>query len=192
MSAALLLNELLQVLSGAEVKNAIGLKSVKLYGGEFSGSDIDKSTYNCPAVLVSCLGHRPLRDGEKPKLSCQNERRARFVAFISTSHKKSARACMMQGLQIAECLEVQLRQHSFEHGTRPDEFDCENLYGPAVARHKQALWQLTWWQAIEAPNCVEPQLYDWLTTEIDTDLTPADESDEPQMQALVDMTQPAN
>ena len=62
MSAALLTEVLAYVrcqFARAEVA------TVEPYGGEFSGEELDKLSYNCPAILVTVLGSAPEADNTR-------------------------------------------------------------------------------------------------------------------------------
>ncbi len=165
MSAALLTETLAYVRSQftrAEVA------TVEAYGGEFSGEEIDKLSYNCPAVLVTVLGWNAETNGTR--LSGKHVRNVRMAAFVATKHAKRPLR-MAQAMQIADKLATGLRLWQ-PSTTLPvtiapleEDAECENLYGRAIDRAGQALWLVSWMQCVQ-PALPLPELVDWLSLDI--------------------------
>lgn len=71
---------------------------------------------------------------------------------------------------------------------RPEKIRGRNVTTHAIDNAGVCIWAITWTQCMPITDAEMPDLYDWLSTEIDTDLTPDDSNDEPQMKAVIDMT----
>ncbi len=165
MSAALLTKTLAHVraqFTRAEVA------TVEAYGGEFSGEEIDKLSYNCPAVLVTVLGWNAETNGTR--LSGKHVRNVRMAAFVATKHAKRPLR-MAQAMQIADKLAAGLRLWQ-PSTTLPltiapleEDAECENLYGRAIDKAGQALWLVRWQQCVR-PDLPLPQLYELLHIDV--------------------------
>lgn len=165
MSAALLKEALAYIrcqFTRAEVA------TVEAYGGEFSGEEIDKLSYNCPAVLVTVLGWSPATDSRR--LSGKHVRRVRMAAFVVTKHAKRE-ARMAQAMLMADMLATGLRLWQpatalpVTIAALEDAPECENLYGRAIDRAGQALW-LVRWEQCEAPTVPLPQMWELLRIDV--------------------------
>lgn len=165
MSAALLTESLAYI--RAQFTRA-ELATAEAYGGEFSGDEIDKLSYNCPAVLVTVLGWSPETNGTR--LSGKHVRNVRLAAFVATKHAKRELR-MAQAMQIADKLAVALRlwqpSTTLPLTIAPLEKDaeCENLYGRAIDKVGQALWLVRWEQCVQ-PAVPLPRLYELLHIDV--------------------------
>lgn len=165
MSAALLTESLAYI--RAQFTRA-ELATVEPYGGEFSGDEIDKLSYSCPAVLVTVLGWSPETGGTR--LSGKHVRNVRMAAFVATKHAKRELR-MAQAMQIADKLATGLRLWQ-PSTTLPvtiapleEDAECENLYGRAIDKAGQALWLVRWQQCVR-PDLPLPQLYELLHIDV--------------------------
>lgn len=166
MSAALLTESLAYI--RAQFTRA-QVATVEAYGGEFSGEEIDKLSYNCPAILVTVLGWSPEAHGTR--LAGKHVRSVRMAAFVATKHAKREQR-MAQAMAIADKLATSLTlwqpATTLPVTMAPLEQDpeCENLYGRAIDRAGQALWLVRWEQCV-APDVPLDALVDWLSLDIE-------------------------
>lgn len=148
--------------------------TVQPYGGEFSTSEMDKVSYNCPAIFVTVLGWQPLHSGHR--LSGKYARQVRVAAFaVVKNAKRDLR--MRQGMALAEKLCLVMRQWMPDNSTATlinvgpleDDASAENLYSRAVDKQGQSVWLVDWHQAVKpiAGADGKPVLYDWLSVAIE-------------------------
>lgn len=145
--------------------------SVLPYGGEFSAAEIERVSYNCPAIFVTILGWQPLHDGRR--LSGKYSRQVRVAAFIAAKHAKRDMR-MRQAMVLAEKLCVVMRQWVPDNagelpvaiGPLEDDPSCENLYSQAVDKLGQSVWLVDWHQAVK-PVETPGALVDWLSLAIE-------------------------
>lgn len=143
---------------------------VRAYGGEFSGAELDHTSYTCPAVLVTVLGWKP--ELQSRRLGGRDVRNVRMAAFVVAKHAKRE-ARMAQAMTLAERLCLVLKawqplQLDLPTALGPLEAEpvAENLYGRAIDAKGQAMWLVGWDQCVK-PTVPLPQLYDLLAVEID-------------------------
>lgn len=161
MSGSILLDQVMAYTTTH--REALGLFEVREYGGQFSAAEIDFASYNCPAVMYTVLGSRPAGSDAK-RLTGKHVRLHRMAGFVVTKGATRDKR-MREGLEIAERLAYLL--HSWkapdpkdvqaEIGAPEEEPTIENLYGRAVDKEGQALWLLTWQQAVR-PLRAPPEL----------------------------------
>lgn len=148
--------------------------TVQAYGGEFSGAEVPKLSFNCPAIFVTVLGSVP---GSGVRLAGKHARKVRMAAFVCFKHPERTQR-MRGAMVLAEKLAMVLREWSPMQNFAGDpvlsiaeleeEATTENLYGPVTDKQGLALWLVGWEQAVKPARPV-PQLYDLLAVEI-TDL----------------------
>lgn len=143
---------------------------VRPYGGEFSGAELQHTSYNCPAILVTVLGWKP--EPQSRRLGGRDVRGVRMAAFVVCKHAKQAQR-MAQAMTLAERLCLDLKAWTplqldlpMAIGPLEQEPVAENLYGRAIDAKGQALWLVGWEQCVK-PTVPLPQLYDLLAIEID-------------------------
>jgi hypothetical protein len=144
---------------------------VRTYGGEFSAGEIDKLSYNCPAILITCLGWEPHHNGKYQ--SGRLTRKVRMAAFVATKHAERALR-MRLAMNLADKLSLVLQAWQPDNsadtplcsGPLEDAPRCENLYNRAIDKAGQALWLVDWEQTVQAVAPL-PVLVDWLAVDID-------------------------
>lgn len=143
--------------------------TVEVYGGQFSGEEIDKLSYNCPAILITVLGSSPATQSER--MRGKQARMVRLAAFVATKHaKREVRMALAMAVadKLAACLSLwQPASADMPLTIAPleDQCNCENLYGRAIDRAGQALWLVSWAQCVQATVPL-PTLVDWLSLDI--------------------------
>lgn len=152
--------------------------TVQTYGGEFSADEVERLSFNAPAILLTLVGWQAHKPGEHSRMAARRTREAQMMAFVVTKHARREPR-MNAAMLIAEKLALVLRHwrpqclpgDAFELAALDDEPSCENLYGRAIDKQGMALWLVRWGQ------CATPLLgdgegadgsaySDWLTTEI--------------------------
>jgi hypothetical protein len=145
------------------------VKDVRIYAGEFSAAEIQATSYNCPAILLTVLGWSPEPSGKR--LSGKRVRAVSMAAFIAFKHvNRDAR--MAGAMNLAERLSLALSSWVPDDGDTPISIApvdtdpvAENLYGRAVDKAGQALWMVRWTQDVRA-NLDPGQLFDLLAIDI--------------------------
>lgn len=143
--------------------------TVEAYGGQFSGDEVDKLSYNCPAILITVLGSRPAVQSER--LRGKHARMVQMAAFVATKHAKRETR-MALAMAVADKLATSLSLWRPDSTDQPlciapleDQCTCENLYGRAIDRAGQALWLVSWMQCVQ-PTLPLPAVVDWLSLDI--------------------------
>ncbi|HEX7866540.1 MAG TPA: hypothetical protein VF555_16410 [Variovorax sp.] len=146
--------------------------TVKEYGGEFSGEEIDKTSFVCPAIFIAPLGWTPGASGKR--LMGRNTRAVSMSAFIVTKSAAGRAARMREAMLLAERLSEAVAAWHPAEGEGPfalapldpeEEPTAENLYGRAVDKAGLALWLVRWRQDVR--RRVSPaQAFDLLSVEI--------------------------
>lgn len=130
------------------------VKTVEIYGGQFSAEEIPHTSYNCPAVFVTVLGWQAPPSGSR--ITGRHAKQFRLCAFVAYSHVDRVKR-MSGALALAEQVGTVLRQWAPMQepgnaslaatiGGLDDEPRCENLYNRAVDKAGQALFALSWYQ----------------------------------------------
>jgi phage gp37-like protein len=158
------------------------LATVQAYGGEFSAQEIDKLSFNAPAVLITVLGWSQYQADTKSRMATRRARDCKLAAFVVTKHAKRELR-MQQAMLIAEKLALVLRSwnpatsalpaDAMEMAALSEEPTCENLYGRAVDAQGLALWLVSWQQAVspvlgDGDGFDGQQLANWLTLELES------------------------
>ncbi|QDL55932.1 phage protein Gp37 [Rhodoferax aquaticus] len=149
--------------------------TVQPYGGEFNTAEMEKVSYNCPAIFVTVLGWQPLHDGHR--LSGKYSRNVRVAAFVVAKHAKRDQR-MRLGMALSEKLCLVMRQWMPDNsgglpitvGPLEDDAACENLYSQPVDRLGQSVWLVDWNQAVKpvlTSVSGAPTLIDWLSVAIE-------------------------
>lgn len=139
------------------------------YGGEFTAAEVDKVSYNCPAVLVAVLGWQPAIDSTR--LVGRHVRRVHMGAFIATKHAgRTERMAAAQALAEKMCMVLRnwvpdVAGLDEEIGALEQSPSAENLYGRAIDKVGQALWLVNWQQCVK-PAVPVPRLVDLVAIEI--------------------------
>lgn len=147
--------------------------TVREYAGEFSAAEIERVSFSCPAIFVTCLGWAKAREAQY--LSGRRVRLNHMAAFVVVKDAQSREVrlakCMALADQVGLLLEAWKPADAVTMALAPlaDEPDAENLYGQALDKHGLALWMLRWKQ--EGKPLVAPgALFDLRSVHI-TDLT---------------------
>jgi phage gp37-like protein len=148
--------------------------TVQAYGGEFSAQEIDKLSFNSPAILITVLGWSPHVPDATSRLATRQARDARLAAFVVTKHAKRELR-MQQAMLLAEKLALVLRAwrpeclagDAMQMDVLTEEPECENLYGRAVDKAGLALWLVSWRQVV-SPLATDAPLGDWLRLELES------------------------
>lgn len=148
--------------------------TVQEYGGEFSGEEIDKVGFTCPAIFIAPLGWTPGATGKR--LTGRHTRAVSMSAFVVTKSAGGRTARMREAMQLAERLTLALRAWMPQDGDGPyaiapldddEEPTAENLYGRAVDKAGLALWLVRWRQDVR--RRVSPaQAFELLSVEINS------------------------
>lgn len=148
--------------------------TVQPYAGEFSSEEMEKVSYNCPAIFVTVLGWQPLQDGSR--LTGKYARNVRMAAFVVAKHAKRDQR-MRLGMALAEKLCLVMRQWMPDNsgatvinvGPLETDATAENLYSRAVDKLGQSVWLVDWHQAVKpiAGADGKPVLIDWLSVAIE-------------------------
>lgn len=170
--SAVLLDQVLAYVRGQFTNSEVA--TVQAYGGEFSGTEVPKISFRCPAIFVTVLGSMSGRDGARQ--AGKHTRKVRMAAFVCFKHPE--RTLRLRGAMVlADKLALVLREWSPQNiaadavlsiTALEDEATTENLFGPVIDKQGLALWLVGWEQAVKPARPV-PQLYDLLAVEI-TDL----------------------
>lgn len=146
---------------------------VRPYAGEFSSEEMDKVSYNCPAIFVTVLGWQPIQGGSR--LTGKYARNVRVAAFVVAKHAKREER-MRLGMALAEKLCFVMREWVpdidnpvITISPLEEDASAENLYSRAVDRLGQSVWLVDWHQAVKPVLGAngKPVLIDWLTTAIE-------------------------
>lgn len=142
---------------------------VRSYGGEFNAREVEKLSYNCPALLVTVLGWQPRP--QPARVAGRNVRGVRMACFVATKHANREQR-LASAMALAELVAMHLRLWQpaalalpVQLGPLDEEPACENLYGRAIDDKGQALWLVTWEQEVK-PLVPLEELYDLLAVEI--------------------------
>jgi phage gp37-like protein len=144
------------------------LASVQAYGGEFSAGEVERVSYNAPAVFVAVLGWSPLP--HSLRLTGRFVRGVRMAAFVVTKNV-SREIRMAKAMGLAERLALLLENwaptstDAFDIGPLEAQCTVENLYGAAMDAKGQALWLVDWVQAVK-PLVPPAALWDLLKVDI--------------------------
>ena len=145
---------------------------VQPYGGEFSGAELGKVRFACPAIFVTVLGWQQAVDGKR--LTGRGARRTRMACFIATKHVQRDQR-MLQAAALSDRLCTLLG--GWKPANSPDapatfaaleeDPSAENLYSRAIDDAGLALWLVDWQQATRQNVALTtPQLYDLTRIEI--------------------------
>jgi hypothetical protein len=124
--------------------------TVREYAGEFSAAEIERVSFTCPAIFVTCLGWAKCK--EPQRLSGRRVRLNHMAAFVVVKDAQSREVrlakCMALADQVGLLLEDWQPIDAATMALAPlaDEPDAENLYGQALDKHGLALWMLRWKQ----------------------------------------------
>lgn len=145
---------------------------VQSYGGQFSGAEIGKVGYACPAIFVTGLGWRQADNGKR--LTGRGTRRVRMAAFVVTAHVKREER-MKEAAALADRLCTVLcnwhpanpTEQLYTLAALEEDPVAENLYSRKIDDSGQALWLVDWFQTIKpAPGLSAGQLYDLLQIDL--------------------------
>ncbi|WP_198089081.1 hypothetical protein [Variovorax sp. E3] len=144
--------------------------TVQEYGGEFSGEEIDKVSFTCPAIFIAQLGWTPGATGNR--LAGRNTRTVSMSAFVVTKSGRGRADRMREAMQLAERLTLALRAWIPQDSNGPyaiapldEDPTAENLYGRAVDKAGLALWLVRWQQDVRSR--VPPgQAFELLSVEV--------------------------
>lgn len=127
---------------------------VKEHAGKFTWDELQARSYRAPALFVSCLGWRELRDEEATRLGLPLDAvapaRVRFAAGIVTKHSKSAEDRNIEARLICQKLSILIDRNDWDQALvgQTQDMQVEGLFAPAAEADNQSLWLLTWWHPV--------------------------------------------
>ena len=160
MSANVLLDQAVAFVRASFTKQQV--VTVRKYAGEFTGAEMKRVSYTCPAILLTVLGWKKTEPGSR--LTGRHARHVRLAAFVVCKNAKDRESRMAEAMTLAEDVSVLLRQWApmtqepsasafvalgITAVGLSDEPSCENLYNHAVDEQGQALWLVDWYQDVK-------------------------------------------
>jgi len=126
--------------------------SIKLHAGKFIWSELERTSFKAPAVLLSCLGWRAIDDEQAARLGAHGAdlNRVRFVAGIVTKSVKKSVSRNQQARLIAQALSTFLsgQDWGLDDVLETQDLRCESLYIEAAENDNQSMWLLDWWHVM--------------------------------------------
>ena len=136
------------------------VRTVDLYAGQFTDSEIPQKSFVAPAVFISCLGWRIPKDKEYGKRHAE----ARIAIFVLAKHAKSRVDRMTLAIAIAEKIHVLLANRRIgercEDFGKTSDFSAENLYSRALDERKHALFLISFWQVVPVSDEIAIEYWD--------------------------------
>ncbi len=136
-------------------------KQVQIYGGAVDVKTISNKRFVCPAVMVACLGWKPV-----PEQRHQFD--TRFAVFVLTKDAKGDEARKLAAMALAEKITRVMNWQAVGSAAPVQQVQCQNLFSGEIDQKKIALWAITWWQSLRMGPEIPADLNNLLCVTVET------------------------